>query len=95
MFLSFFRFNIENPIFVDLFPELTKEINDKLAKEDKPLTKNKDEPCIEQTDNGSNNRSNSLIDKKNILQSIILNVVLVFAFIIIIFLIKYIINLTA
>lgn len=84
------KFNIENPVFVELFPELTKEIKDKLDKQ----AKERPAKRKEETAAAASNRSPS-IDRNKILQSVFLNLMLVVAFIVVIFLLKYAISLTA
>lgn len=84
------KFNLENPTFVELFPELTKEIKDKLDKQAKERPTKRKEAAAAAAPNGSPS-----IDHKKILQSVFLNLMLIVAFIVVIFLLKYAISLTA
>ena len=83
------KFNVSNPQFVELFPELTKEINeilDRLAKE---------RPTKRKKETAANDSAPNLVNGEKILQSVFLNLMLVVVFIVVIFLLKYAISLTA
>lgn len=82
------KFNVSNPQFVELFPELAKEIQDKLDKSAK------ERPAKRKEETASAGSSN-LVDRKKILQSVCLNALLIVAFIVVILLLKYVISLTA
>lgn len=74
-------FNLKNKQFIELFPEIVSEMQDKLSK----MKNEKEEPAVD------NLIDTSKINYKKILQSILLNLMLIVAFVVIMFSIKYIV----
>lgn len=84
------KFNLKSSQFCEFFPEIADEIREKLDKEIKtPATSEQTQSNTDTTSPGS------LVNRKQIIQSIVLNLTLVIAFIIVIFLCKYVVSLSS
>lgn len=79
------KFNLQNAQFCELFPEIADEIREKLDKDVKSPSSTE-----RSTDTGS---ISSRVDHRKILKSILLNLALVGAFIIVVSLCKYVVSL--